>query len=100
MKKKEMKRAQAKILEEARNDMNRQKEQNQMENFGYSLKNGENEENENYDEGNENKGIDLDEQKGKEDNNDNDKNKEKDKYDEIDKKLFINNGGDEDIDFD
>ena len=96
----EMKRAQAKMFEEARNDMNRQQEQNQMENFGYALNNGENEENENYDEGNENKGIDLNEQKGKEDNIDNDKNKEKDKYDEIDKKLLINNGGDEDINFD
>ena len=44
-----MKRAQAKMFEEARNDMNRQQEQNQMENFGYALNNGENEENENYD---------------------------------------------------
>ena len=96
----EMKRAQAEMFEEARNDMNRQQEQNQMENFGYAFNNGENEENENYDEGNENKGIDLNEQKGKEENLDNDKNKEKDKYDEIDKKLFINNGGDEDINFD
>jgi histone H3/H4 len=96
----EMKRAQAKMFEEARNDMNRQQEQNQMENFGYALNDGENEENENYDEGNENKGIDLNEQKGKEHNIDNDKNKEKDKYDEIDKKLLINNGGDEDINFD
>ena len=96
----EMKRAQAKMFEEARNDINRQQEQNQMENFGYALNNGENEENENYDEGNEIKGIDLNEQKGKEDNIDNDKNKEKDKYDEIDKKLLINNGGDEDINFD
>jgi len=98
----EMKRAQAKMFEEARNDMNRQQEQNLLENFGYSSNNGENEENENYEEGNENKGTDLNEQKGKEDDigNDKNKNKEKDKYDEIDKKLFINNGGDEDINFD
>jgi len=98
----EMKRAQEKMFEEARNDMNRQQEQNLLENFGYSSNNGENEENENYEEGNENKGTDLNEQKGKEDDigNDKNKNKEKDKYDEIDKKLFINNGGDEDINFD
>ena len=84
----EMKKAQARMFE------------NQMENLGYTINNGENEENENCDEGNENKSIDLNEQKGKEDNIDNDKNKEKDKYDEIDKKLFIKNGGDEDINFD
>lgn len=95
-----MKRAQAKMFEEARNDMNRQQEQNQMENFESNFINGENEENENLDEENGNKEIDLDEEKEKEGAKDNDKNKEKDKYDEIDKKLFINNGGDEDIDFD
>ena len=96
----EMKKAQARMFEEARNDMNRQQEQNQMENFEYNFNNGENEENENLDEENGNKDINLDEEKEKEDIKDRDKNKEKDKYDEIDKKLFINNGGDEDIDFD
>ena len=95
----EMKRLQAKMFEEARNDMNRQQEQNQMENFESNFINGENEENENLDEEN-NKEINLDEEKEKEDAKDNDKNKEKNKYDDIDKKLFINNGGDEDINFD
>ena len=95
----EMKRLQAKMFEEARNDMNRQQEQNQMENFESNFINGENEENENLDEEN-NKEINLDEEKEKEDAKDNDKNKEKNKYDDINKKLFINNGGDEDIDFD
>jgi histone H3/H4 len=96
----EMKKAQARMFEEARNDMNRQQEQNQLENFESNFNNGENEENENFDEENGSKEINLDEEKEKEGTKDNDKNKEKDKYDEIDKKLFINNGGDEDIDFD
>ena len=88
-----MKLMQAKMFEEARNDMNRQQEKNQMEYFNINN----NEENDDIGDNENNKGIELDEEKDKKEEKDNNN---KSKYNELDKKLFINNGGEEDIDFD
>jgi histone H3/H4 len=85
----EMKKMQAMMFEEARNDMNKQQEKNMMENFG-NKNNYENIDDE------DNKDVYLDEEKEKKD----EKGKDKEKYDDLDKKLYINNGGEEDINFD
>ena len=61
-----------------------------MENFG----NINNEENNNKEQ------IELDEEKVKKVEFEKDKDKNKEKYANLDKELFINNGGDDDIDFD
>ena len=87
----QMKLMQEKMFEEARNDMNKQQEENMMENFG-NINNEENNDNQ----------IELEEDKGKkfEYEKDKDKDKNKEKYSNLDKELFINNGGDDDINFD
>lgn len=90
-----MKLMQEKMFEEARNDMNKQQELNMMENFDNII----NEEN-NDNEIDKDKGIDLEEDKDNKFESEKDKEKNKEKYSNIDKDLFINNGGDEDINFD
>ena len=81
------------MFEEARNDMNKQQEENMMENFG-NINNEEN--NDNQIESEEEKGKKFESEKDK----DKDKDKNKEKYSNLDKELFINNGGDDDINFD
>ena len=78
------------MFEEARNDMNKQQEENMMENFG----NINNEENNNKEE------IEEYEAKIKKLEFEKDKDKNKERYSNLDKELFINNGGDDDINFD
>ena len=87
----QMKLMQEKMFEEARNDMNKQQEENMIENFG----------NINNEENNDKEQIELDEEKVKKFELDKDKDKTKEKYSNLDKALFINNGGDDDdINFD
>ena len=79
------------MFEEARNDMNKQQEENMIENFG----------NINNEENNGKEQIELDEEKVKKFEFDKDKDKNKEKYSNLDKALFINNGcDDDDINFD
>ena len=87
----EMKNLQEKLFEEARNDMNKQQEQNILENFG-EINNGDNPEEEDV------KDIDLDEHN--EQKIEGEKDKIKENYPNLDKQLFINHGGEEDINFD
>lgn len=94
----EMKAMQEKMFEEARNDMNKQQESNMIE-----IGNANNEQNNEEEEDEEkNNNIELDEEKGKnaEDEDDKEKDKSKEKYSNLDKQLFINNGGEDDINFD
>ena len=86
----QMKLMQEKMFEEARNDMNKQQEDNMMENFG-NINNEENIDKEQ---------IELEEEKVKKIDFHKDKEKNKEKYSNLDKELFINNGGDDDINFD
>jgi histone H3/H4 len=81
-----MKKMQEQMFAEARNDMNKQQELDMMENSGnlnYSNPN-------NYEEDEKDKENEIEEGK--------DKNKEN--YSNLDKKLFLDNGGEEDINFD
>lgn len=81
-----MKEMQEQMFAEARNDMNKQQEIDMMENLGNMNNSNPN----NYE----------DDEKDKENEIEDDKEKGKEKYSNMDKKLFINNGGEEDIDFD
>ena len=92
----EMKAMQEKMFEEARNDMNKMQENNMFE-AGYVN----NEQNHEEEDEEKNNNIELEEEKDKnleEDDKEKDKNKEK--YSNLDKQLFINNGGEDDINFD
>ena len=87
---------QEKMFEEARNDMNKMQENNMFE-AGYVN----NEQNHEEEDEEKNNNIELEEEKDKnleEDDKEKDKNKEK--YSNLDKQLFINNGGEDDINFD
>ena len=86
----QMKKMQEKMFEEARNDMNKQQEKTMLENFGYKI-NDENNDEEDYKDN-----FDLNEDKEKKD----EKGKDKEKYDDSDQNCCINNGEDDDINFD
>ena len=85
----QMKLMQEKMFEDARNDMNKQQEENMMENYDNNEDNYFKEQN------------DFDEDKMKKSEGEKDKDKDKKKFSaNLGKELFINNGGDDDIDFD
>ena len=86
----QMKKMQEKMFEEARNDMNKQQEKTMLENIGYKI-NDENNDEEDYKDN-----VDLNEDKEKKD----EKGKDKEKYDDSDQNCCINNGEDDDINFD
>ena len=86
----QMKKMQEKMFEEARNDMNKQQEKTMLENIGYKI-NDENNDEEDYKDN-----VDLNEDKEKKD----EKGKDKEKYDDSDQNCCINNGEEEDINFD
>ncbi len=86
----QMKKMQEKMFEEARNDMNKQQEKTMLENIGYK-RNDENNDEEDYKDN-----FDLNEDKEKKD----EKGKDKEKYDDSDQNCCINNGEDDDINFD
>lgn len=86
----QMKKMQEKMFEEARNDMNKQQEKTMLENIGYKI-NDENNDEEDYKDN-----FDLNEDKEKKD----EKGKDKEKYDDSDQNCCINNGEEEDINFD
>jgi histone H3/H4 len=86
----QMKKMQEKMFEEARNDMNKQQEKTMLENIGYKI-NDENNDEEDYKDN-----FDLNEDKEKKD----EKGKDKEKYDDSDQNCCINNGEDDDINFD
>ena len=85
----QMKLMQEKMFEDARNDMNKQQEENMMENYDNNEDNYFKEQN------------DFDEDKMKKSEGEKDKDKDKKKFSaNLGKELFINTGGDDDIDFD
>ena len=90
----QMKEMQEKMFEEARKDMNKEQENNIMDNFL-------NINSEEEDEKDKNKSIDLDENNENiMENKEKDKDKNKEKYSNLDKQLFFDNGGEDDINFD
>ena len=83
----EMKKLQEEMFEEARNDMNKQQANKMLENIGYKVNEENNEEEDYKDVGDLNDDKEKKEEKGKDN-------------DDLDKKCFINNGEEDDINFD